>query len=207
MISSNITDIIISPDKKGYVDVYADGELLISISEDAYIQSGIRIGDTVDEKKLTELEYTVCLTKAKAKAYDYLSYGDMSAKTLCTKLVRYGISQHVASDVVCALEKEGYIDDARYALSYANYLAVSKLYGIRRIKKELFIKGIDKTLADEVICQLDVDFYENLRILVSKKGAVHGRKEASKLIAHLVRYGYEYEDIKSIVSDLEDQYE
>lgn len=209
MISNNITAIVSCPDKKGYADIYADGELILTISEDAVIEAGLHVGDEVNPQRLEEIEFSVSLTKAKSKAYNYLSYGDMSKDALYKKLVRYGFCQEVASKVCDGLEEAGYIDDERYALSLAGYYANTKLYGPRRIIQEMSVKGIGKEMAQEAVLQTDADFEQNIQTLVNGKFRrdLTDRKEVSKLFAALVRYGYDYDMIGSALSDLEEQYE
>lgn len=209
MTSSNITALLSCPDKKGQVDVYADGELVLTLSEDAVFEAGLRVGDTLDEQRLCEIEYTVTRTKAKAKAYGYLSYGDLSASALCKKLIRYGFSQEIAQAVCEDLTAAGYIDDARYALALAGYLANTKLYGPRRILQELYAKGVDRQISEQALYELDADFESNIKTLVAGKLSFDrsDRKQASKAIASLVRYGYDYDMISEAIGSLEDDYE
>ncbi len=209
MILSNITEILPVPDKKGYFDIYADGELILTISEDAVIESGIRVGDEIDSERLSEIESAVSLTKAKAKAYNYLSYGDLSKNALFKKLNRFGFDADICKTVCHDLEKSGYINDERYAKAFASYLASSKLYGPRRILQELCIKGISKDLAENCIAELETDFDGNIKVLCDKKFRYDqsDRKGVSKLISALIRYGYDYDSITTILSDSEEDYE
>jgi hypothetical protein len=139
---SNISGFVQSPEKNGAVDVYADGEYVMTLSEDTVIEAGLKIGMALDEKALETVERARQLIKARGKAYNYLSYGDMSVKTMLTKLARAGISDDVALDTVDILCEQGYLDDMRYACALASYLANTKCYGPRRIAQELFVKGI-----------------------------------------------------------------
>lgn len=209
MTLSNITDLLPCPDKKGHIDVYADGYLLMTVSEDAVLEAGLRVGEALDTARLEQIEYSVTLTKAKAKAYNYLSYGDMSKSALCKKLVRYGFAQEISEDVCNALEQAGYIDDERYAMQLTSYLANTKLYGPRRIVQELCVKDISKSLAEQSLENAELDFEKNLKTLADGKFRPdsNDRKSVQKMFASLVRYGYDYEMIGGVLSATEEEYE
>lgn len=209
MILSKITALIQPPDKNGRVDVYADGEYLMSISENAALESGLRVGMEIDEKSLKDIEHSVQLTKAKSKAYDYLSYGDMSEKKLFDKLTRYGFSREIALECVEDMRQRGYIDNTRYAADLAYSLANVRLYGPRRIIQELRLRGIDSQTAQYAVESLDTDFKQSIKALVSGrlKRDMTDPKEVKKLIAALMRNGYDYETVKSSLREIADEEE
>lgn len=206
MTSSKITSLIQPPDKKGRVDVYADGEYLMSVSEDAALEAGLRVGLEVDEKLLSDVEYSVQMSRAKNKAYDYLSYGDMSEKKLFEKLTRYGFSKDIALDCVEKMRESGYVDNARYAQSLARSLANTRLYGPRRIIQELRRRGVDSQTAQDALDSTDADYEENIRVLARGrlKRDMTDPREVQKLIAALMRSGYDYDTIKSSIASMAD---
>lgn len=210
MISSNITALIPNPDKKGRIDVYADGELFMTLSEDAVLEAGLHVGSVVDADSLSGIERAVTLVKAKAKAYTYLSYGDMSEKMLYDKLSRAGFDQEVCTLCVENMKDAGYIDNVRYCRLLANRLANVKLYGPHKIYTELLQKGIPKELAKDWESFVTVDFEQNLNTLISGKFRCNtsDRKGQSRQIAALMRYGYSYDMIRSALpADGEEYYE
>ncbi len=182
------------------VDVYADGEYVITLSEDTVIESGLKIGMPLDVDTLENAARAERVTKAKAKAYNYLSYGDMSAKTLKTKLSRAGFDD-VSDIVICNLQSAGYIDDERYALALSKHLAENKLYGARRIMQELYLKGIDSGTAEIAVSALETDFYESARACVPKAADFSDKKQVSKIYGALARRGFDYDIISSVISE------
>lgn len=203
MTLNKITALIQRLDKKGIVDVYADGEYLMSVSEDAAIEAGLRVGLQINEDFLSQVEHSVQLSKAKNKAYNYLSYGDMSRKKLFEKLSRYGFDQQICNECVDAMCRSGYIDDMRYACSLAASLATGRLYGPRRIIQELRQRGVDPQTASEALDSLETDFRENIKTLISGRlrRDMSDPKEIKKLISALMRNGYDYDAIKSVLSE------
>lgn len=204
MILSKISAFLQSPDKKGAVDVYADGVYVMTLSEDTVIGAGLKIGSELDEAVLQNIEYARRRTKARGKAYDLLSYGDMSVKTMRDKLSRYDFDSELIDEVVDSLCELGYLDDERYAAALAKYLANTKCYGPRRISQEMFVKGIGRATADAAIAELDTDFYETVKTHIPRNFDFSDRKAVSRLYGQLVRRGFDYDMINSVLKEADD---
>ena len=206
MTLSKISAFIQNPDKNGLVDVYADGELLITLTEDAVIEAGLFVGMELDADALSHVEYASLLVKAKQKAYNYLSYGDMSAATLKRKLVMAGFDELVADDCVYAMARAGYVDDERYAHLLANYLANVKYYGKRRIMQELLAKGVAKDIASVALDALQTDFSQTIKNHIPQRIDFSDKKQLSRLVNSLLRRGFDYDTVRSVISeyDVED---
>ncbi len=201
MTLSKITAFIENPDKNGLVDVYADGELMLTLTEDAVIEAGLFVGMDVDADTLSHIEYSSLLVKAKQKAYNYLSYGDMSAATLKRKLVTYGFDELIADDCVYAMAQAGYVDDERYAHLLANYLANVKYYGKRRIMQELMAKGVEKDIANIAIDALTTDFSQTIKNHIPQRIDFSDKKQLSRLVNSLLRRGFDYDTVRSVISE------
>ena len=186
------------------VDVYADGEYVLTLTEDTAFDAGLKIGKTLDVETLSQIEKSSLVVKAKAKAYNYLSYGDMSAHTLKTKLIRAGFLEEISDLCVISMIESGYINDERYALSLANYLATVKCYGPRRIEQEMYVKGIDREIAQTVIDGLSVDFCETIKAHIPKNIDFSDKKARAKLCAALVRRGFDFDTINFVIKEPDD---
>ena len=197
---SKISGFVQSPEKNGAVDIYVDGEYVMTLSEDTVIEAGLKIGMEYDGKTLEAIEHSRMLTKARFKAYNYLSYGDMSVKTMLAKLSRAGIPDNIAQDTVALLCEQGYLDDYRYASALASYLADTKCYGPRCIAQELFVKGVGE-YADEVISTLDTDFYQTVRVHIPKNFDFTDRRALSRLYGQLARRGFDSDVINSVIKE------
>lgn len=186
--------------------MYADGEYIMSVSEDAAVEAGLRIGMQLDSDMLLQIERTCIQTRAMSKAYNLLSYGDMSRARLIEKLKHRGFDEDVAALCADRLCMSGYIDDKRYAAALADSYARVKLYGPLRIYRELIRHGIDSADAKAVTDGLCVDWYQNARTLAEGryKCDVHDIKQRQKLIAALMRAGYDYETAKAVTASADD---
>ena len=209
MTLSKITALIQPPDKKGRVDVYADGEYIMSVSEDAALEAKLRVGMELNEKALLQVEHSIALSRAKNKAYNYLNYGDMSEQKLFQKLCRCGFDDGIAAECVGKMRDMGFVNDVRYAEALADSLANYKLYGPRRIMQELRQRGIDFETAQSALDGLKTDFSESIKALARGKlrRDMSSPREIQRLIAALIRYGHDYEMIKSSLSEMTDEEE
>ena len=209
MTLSKITALLQPPDKKGRVDVYVDGEYLMSVSENAALEAKLHVGMEIDEQALADIEHSVQITKAKNKAYDYLSYGDMSEKKLLDKLTRFGFSEDIAHECVESMREAGYINNARYACALADSLANTKLYGPRRIMQELKLRGIGIEDAQNALNSLETDYTQSIKALVCGRlrRDMTNPREVQKLIAALMRNGYDYDMIKASLLTMLDEEE
>lgn len=192
-----------SPDKKGAVDIYCGDEYAMTLSEDTVIEAGLRIGMPLDSDALEKIERSKQKTRVRAKAYDLLSYGDMSVKTMRSKLSRYDFDEQIIEEVIGLLVEYGYLDDGRYAAALVKYLATTKCYGPRRISQELFAKGVDRQTADIALESADVDFYETVKTHIPRGFDFTDRKAVARLYGQLVRKGFDYDMINSNIKEPE----
>ena len=128
-------------------------------------------------------------------------YRSYSKKQLCNKLkLKFG--QDICEKTVKKMENLNLVDDESYAKNYAQYLANNKYYSLRRIKRELSLKGIDKEIILETLEKLDIDEYENINKVICKK-EIKNDKDKKRLIDKLLRLGYEWSQISHAMDSRE----
>jgi regulatory protein len=102
-------------------------------------------------------------------------------------------------EVLARLKEYGYLDDERFALSYASSRVRQRPVGRARLKRDLALKKVDKEIADEA---LDLVFAENsesdlIDLAIEKRTRLRGRPknrdEAKRLFDHLLRQGFAFE--------------
>lgn len=185
--------------KKGNILVYADCKYILSVPREVFLKTNIKIGYEITEEEIETISSEIGFYKAKSRAYNILSYRSHSKKELEEKIRRKtGISN--PEKVVSKMEEIGLIDDKKYALEYAYHLFKNKLYGVKRIAFELSKKGISKENINFAIESLDMNEYENIKKIVSKKN-IEDEKEKKKIIANLIRRGYSWEKINSVLNN------
>lgn len=91
--------------------------------------------------------------KARQKALRYLLYRGRSIKEVQTKLVENGFGDAVIKKVVDRFADLGYLNDRNFARQWAKSLAVSRLWGDRKIEISLLEKGISRDLMERAIAE------------------------------------------------------
>ena len=186
------------------MDVYADGKLLMTVSETAAVDFALYVGMELDAKTADGLARRSTADEALKRAFRFLDYSDMSERKMRSKLTHAGFSEQVAAETVEKLREAGYLDDLRYAERYAENVANGRLYGPRRIIEELYARGIDRETAEAAVEALDVDFTESVKRLANGRlrRDMSSPAEVKKLIAALMRCGHSYETIKTALSEI-----
>ena len=105
----------------------------------------------------------------------------------------------LSENIIQKLLDKKYLDDYKFAEWYVENRFVKKGISKKRLKMELFKKGIAREIVDEVID--DRDDEEEIRKVIAKKRAKY---DDEKLMGYLVRQGFSYDLVKQVLS--EEQY-
>ncbi|MDE6899017.1 MAG: recombination regulator RecX, partial [Lawsonibacter sp.] len=101
-----------------------------------------------------------------------------------------------AQEIADWLEDMGLLDDRRYAADVAE-LYVRKGYGVRKIRDELYRRGIPRELWDEVLSQIqEEDSASAIDAFLEKKlKGSHDPKDVKRASDALARRGYRWPEI------------
>jgi SOS response regulatory protein OraA/RecX len=120
-----------------------------------------------------------------------LQHRDRSRRELDDRLRRAGVGDEERADALDALERVGYVDDARFALARAEALA-GRGYGDEAIRHDLARHGIDAEGATDAISGLDPEL-ERARALAERLGC------SAKTALNLARKGFGEEAVEAAV--------
>ncbi|MGZ5484261.1 MAG: regulatory protein RecX [Pyrinomonadaceae bacterium] len=110
-----------------------------------------------------------------------------------------GATKANVEEVIARLREYGYLDDARFAHSYASLRVQQRPIGRQRLQRDLWMKKIDKTTVDEALDQVFLATPEEELIdrAIAKRIRLRGkpktREDAKKLFDHLLRQGFAFE--------------
>ena len=200
-----ITDL--KPVKKSLSLVYIDGEYAMKLDTATLAENGITVGYTLDDDELKELIEKSDYRRAKEKALYLISGRDYSKKQLMDK-IKKDSSEETAEEVCERMEELGLLNDENYARRLAHDLIYLKKLSVKGAKYKLMEKGIDRELCDEILEEFEVDPVEQLTELIERKYAdkLDDEKGRRRTIAALQRLGYSWSDIKSALSDYENDW-
>lgn len=127
-----------------------------------------------------------------------------------------GTTKTVVEEAVARLREYGYLDDERFAFGYASLKLRQRPLGRQRLKRDLAMKKVDKTVIDEALDLVFAEVSEEEQIdrAIEKRTRVRGRPknrvQAKSLFDHLMRQGFPFELVTEKVraasmTELEDE--
>lgn len=147
--------------------------------------------------------------KAKDAAHRLLARRARSVAEMKSKLAERRFSPAVIRRTVERLASVGYLDDDAFVRSHARYLMEARPMGRRRLSWELSRKGIEKGLVEEAVEEVwagrseqDVAREVAMRRLEAYSG-LDAPTVRRRLKGYLDRRGFPYEDIVTILRELE----
>src|SRR5712692_6839146 len=114
-----------------------------------------------------------------------------------------GATKAIVEAVIERLREYGYLDDAKFAHSFASLRVQQRPIGRQGLQRDLWLKKIDKQTAESALDQVfeqtpEEDLIDKaIAKRVRLRGKPKSREEAKKLFDHLLRQGFPFE----LVSD------
>ncbi|PWT89601.1 MAG: hypothetical protein C5B55_11140 [Blastocatellia bacterium] len=134
------------------------------------------------------------------RAVKLLAAKPRSVAELRARLLRSsGANKAVIDTVIERLSEYGYLDDARFAFSYASLKVKQRPIGRRRLERDLKFKKVDNSVAEEALEMVYAETSEEELIdkaidrRIRLRGRPKDRKEAKSLFDHLLRQGFAFE--------------
>jgi regulatory protein len=160
---------------------------------------------------LTDDDLTDRRRKTFERAVKLLAAKPRSVAELRERLLRgKNTSEEVVEAVIARLREYEYLNDERYAFSYASYKVKQRPLGRRRLERDLKLKKVGSKVAEEA---LELVYAETPEVnlidqAIEKRLRLRGRPktriEAKKLFDHLLRQGFEFELVSEKVRALFD---
>jgi len=145
---------------------------------------------TAEEIRKRTFERAVKLLAAKPR-----SVAELRQRLLQTR----GTNEAVVKVVIERLREYGYLDDERFAFSYASLKVKQRPIGRRRLERDLKLKQVESNVAEEALDLVYAEAPEEDQIdrAIEKRIRLRGRPtsriEAKSLFDHLLRQGFDFE--------------
>lgn len=150
------------------------------------------------------------------RAIKLLTARPRSVGELRERLLRAKSADEATVEIVISrLREYGYLNDERFAFSYASYKVKQRPVGRRRLERDLKFKKVDSGVANEALEMVYAETSEAELIdrAIAKRLRIRGkpknRAEAKSLFDHLLRQGFGFElvseKIRSLATDYADE--
>ena len=209
-----ITSISVQVRDKNRVSISVDGKYRFSLDINQVIELGLKTGNEVDENQLQTLEIEGKFGKLYGRAVEYCFMRPRSTKELRDYLYRKtlprrnkkgelvdGYPKELTTRVIERLQQKKYLDDRKFAIYWIENRNLSKGISRRKLMSELFSKGIDSSLIEELLIENVRNDDDEIQKIIKKKRAKY---DDQKLMAYLARLGFNYDDIKTALSENQD---
>ena len=184
-----------------------DGSIL-RVTENEVVSFALYSGMDLSPERLEELQRTAGESRARGKALDLIARKPVSRKELVKKLTakpprkkdgteREPIAtQEQAETVADWLEDLGYLNDREYAKTVVRHYS-AKGYGDRKLRDELFRRGVPRELWTEVLEEAQepedgIDTFLQKRF----RGGTPDQKDLKRAADALARRGYNWNEIR-----------
>ena len=173
-----------------------DGTIL-RLSENEVIDFALYAGKELSEEESAALQDSVRRSALKGKTIELLSCKPQSRKEVERKLTQWEASEEEAAALCDRMEELGYLNDAAYAVTVVRHYS-AKGYGERKLRDELYRRGVPRDLWDEALQQAGSPD-EAIDAFIAKKlaGKAPDPKELKKVSDALARRGYHWNDISA----------
>ncbi len=197
--------------KKGKSDVtiYFDNDSLLFLAVEVFLKSGLKKGDEISEDRFSLLIEQNKLFHIKQRAFRLLGRRQHSSSELRRKLWNKDYEQKLIDEVIEDLQKNGYLDDKEFIRAFVAEKSKAKNWSSKKIKAELFKRGIASKLIDEILdAQTKSSDNDSAMKLAKKKYEVllkrnlEPKELRNKLSTYLFSKGFDYDLIKEVCNKL-----
>lgn len=193
----------IEPLSKSRYKVFIEGQFAFTLYKGELSRYHIAEDNRIDEEVYDILRKLV-IKRAKLRAMHLLSDMGRTESQLCTKLKQGGYPDEAVEEAIRYVKSFGYINDAEYVRSFIDSRKEKKS------KKEIYAalkqKGVDSDIIEQVFEEMDYgeeDSRQAIEALMRKRNYNPDSadlKEKQKLMGYLMRKGFRYEDVNSVLN-------
>lgn len=201
---ATITSIEFQKKNKDRVNIYVDGEYLFSVYAEMVYKYNLEKGKDVDKDYLVSVVKEDDFEKAKNKALNSISRVEKSEKKIREKLVE-DFDEDTIERVIEFLKKHSFVDDKRFANRIIENDQKFKKIGKRKIKQNLYLKGIEGNDIEKALSNLDEETEKENAIYLANKRLTKIKdtdknKIRQKLYQHLSYKGFSYDIISHAIN-------
>jgi regulatory protein len=182
--------------------VFVDGKYAFSLSEGGLIESRLASGQEIDRPQFEELKKAAGTDKAYGNALRYVAMRPRSEWELRDYFRRKQVDETAAELITERLRGLDLLNDASFARSWVANRRLLKATSRRKLILELKQKHVGEDTIREVLDEDETDERDQLRVLVTKKRARY--PDDQKLMQYLARQGFGFDDIKSVLSETDE---
>ena len=202
-----VTDIIPLKRNRNKFDLLLSHHKKIKVSSNTILEFKIQKGDTLSKSILDSLIRFDKTQTLKERILIYLAYRSRSKNEILQHFKNKGFPDDLILIAIGYLEEKGYVDDVSFAKRYVKHLVEIKLLGEKSVRNKLYQHCINPAILDEIIEKVYKKNPPNFLIkkIIKKKSFTIKQEMVNnqKIVYHLKRKGFLWEDISEVLSKSE----
>lgn len=185
------------------VSVFVDDKYSFSLSLNELIQEKLKKYQEISETDVKRLKKLSEDGKLKVRALNWLLMRPHSEREFKDYLKRKNADKELIESWLVEFRDRKYLDDTAFAKWFGGNRA-RKNKSNRAIKSELYSKGIDREVIDQVIAGEESGEDTRLKeLIIKKQKSSRYRNDPLKLAKYLVGQGFNYYEIKKYLASNE----
>lgn len=196
-----ITDIKQQVKRPDRYSIYIDGKYSFPLGASELLNLRLHINQEYTRTELENLKQKSVLDKAFDQALNLIMRRPRSEWEILEYLKRKEYDSTMSGSVLDMLRERGYVDDADFARRWVDNRRLLKSTSKRRLQQELRAKRVSDDVITQVLADDETDEQQVLRDLIARKRQQTRYQDDIKLTQYLIRQGYNYQDIKAVITD------
>lgn len=209
MPAGTITALRAQANDKQRVNVFVDGNFALGVSLNTLTREGLFVGKQLSAEEYNRLEAAENSDKAYQAALRYLNARPRSEQEVRGRLSEKNFAPEAIDQALERLRTLGLVDDAAFARFWVENRLTNRPRGAAALRGELSRKGIDRSLADELLADDELIGDEAERAESVARTALRRYADAPdrpsfqrRLGGYLQRRGFRYEVIAPLLDRL-----
>jgi regulatory protein len=188
---------------QGRYSIFIDGKFSFGLSESALMKSGLRIGKEISREELVSLKDVAKADKAFNRALGLIARRPRSEWEIRDYLRRKEYDPEFIDELVDRLRTGKWLDDNAFARMWVENRRLLKATSSRRLTQELKQKRVSDDIIKDVLFDDQTDEIVLIKEIITRKRKQTRYQDNQKLIAYLVRQGYNYSDVKDALKEID----
>lgn len=190
---------------KKRVNIYLDGKFGFGLDLENYMKLNLKVEQEIDEIELEELIEKAEFAKTFDKLLRFATIRPKSRREVEMWFRKHKVHTSLHEKLINKLTKLELLDDHKFAKWWVEQRNNFRPRGKRALTAELFQKGIEKEIINEVLDEAEIDEAKIAKELLSKNEykwrRFDDKKAKQKKSAFLARKGFGWDIIREIITN------
>lgn len=187
-------------------NIYLDGKFSFSLDIAQLADAKLKVGQEITEEQLSALKQQSNFGKLYQRTLEWVLSRPHSVKETRDYLVRkkyqkpeYEITDSAIDEVIQKLQAKNYLNDVSFATYYVENRFQKKGISAKRLRQELFKKGVSEQVIEQILKDSERDDTEEIQKIITRLRRKN--YDDQKLIQYLLNQGFDYSLVQTVVRE------